>query len=241
MQRRRGNPFDVKVSDLIPLLGKAGWQARRGMGSHTVFTKEGQNSFSLSDPVSRNQWTSVEHTIGVAVRSLLTPARKGRGATLSYNNLYERVQLARELYKAGFEGSFIIRHCGLSSVYAKSPEFRLSLLDTWPVHRIVASLMGGSVTPESPAPSQAAPAASTPEPEPEPEPVTAHETDTTMLELMADLESSIKDLVHITRGAYDTGKLEGTLAGIRSEIAVTLGGLSTATESLTRITRMLEE
>lgn len=126
----RGTAGNIRVQDIVNLLSRAGWTMRQGHGDHVVLEKSGHRNIVLAEPMSKNQWTSVERVLGVQIESLFTKVRaKSKGVTAHEYRI--RLQLALDLQKMGFPEAWTTKHAGLQALRNAYPvSFRPALLET---------------------------------------------------------------------------------------------------------------
>lgn len=105
---------NIRVRDVVQLLNRAGWDARNGKGSHIVLSKPGMNSITLSDPISRNQWTNLRHTIGTELKHIIVNRRtQGAGLNLTRDEWSRRIQFGKQMLHAGFGSADVVKYAGL--------------------------------------------------------------------------------------------------------------------------------
>src|SRR3990167_998178 len=151
--KKRSSPYNL--TDIIKMMEAAGWEHRIGTGGHTVLSKEGHKTFTLTDTPHRNGIAEIQRELGVHIRQLVD-IRKGSSVNVA--EIVRRVQHAQQLRKAGFEAAYIQRICSLDKLY-RSGAFKISDLDHATaaeianrVHATILAAKGVKVRREKPTP-----------------------------------------------------------------------------------------
>lgn len=133
MKSSRG-AMGVRTASIVSVLEKAGWEARKGRGDHTVLSKPGQRQIVLADRITMAQWKNIERSVGVQVETLLNRSYRGKGLTEA--ELAKRLDIAHGLWKAGLSASYVTSHAGLVN-YKTLPGFTPKLFDTLGVEGVL--------------------------------------------------------------------------------------------------------
>src|SRR3990167_3171568 len=103
-----------RPSEIIKLMGKAGWEARNGAGSHTILTKPGRPNITFGPTIKDSTIKNIKRELGVHVNEILKP-RKGQ--LVKRDIVRDRIIQAQKMRRAGFDMAYVDRACKLNAFH----------------------------------------------------------------------------------------------------------------------------